>query len=63
MPVGDKCPKCGALTLVYESEYNRHVCLKLQCGYEEYKDGRKLVNTPDGSYNYNEGKEDRGDDC
>lgn len=44
MVVGDKCPKCGAFTLVNEPDYNRQACLKLECGYIEYH-GAKVNKT------------------
>lgn len=45
MTVGDKCPKCEAFTLVWESEYNRWACLKIDsCGYVKYKDDKKIIN-------------------
>lgn len=43
MVVGDKCPKCEAFTLIWEHEYNRWTCLKLDCGYVKYKDDKKII--------------------
>ena len=57
MPVGDVCPKCGCLTVVWEHEHNRWACLKLDCGYVKYKDNLKIQDLE-----IEKGDEDDGDE-
>jgi len=54
----DKCPRCGALTLIWEGDMNRWACIRMDsCGYIKYLDDRIVKHVP-----YRDEGEDTEDD-